>query len=135
MDERLLGAIDAPVAVLGTILPDGRPHLVPVTFAAAGELVVTAVDWKPKSGRKLRRITNLETDPRATLLIHHYAGDWGELWWVRVEAIGRIHGQGPDWEGAIAALAAKYPQYRERPPEGAVIALAPQRVVSWAARS
>ena len=59
MDERLLGAIDAPVAVLGTILPDGRPHLVPVTFAAAGELLVTAVDWKPKSGRKLQRITNV----------------------------------------------------------------------------
>ena len=127
--------MDAPVAVLGTILPDGRPHLVPVTFAAVDEELVTAVDWKPKTGRKLQRITNVEIDPRATLLIHHYADDWEELWWVRVDATARIHEQGPDRDRAISALVAKYPQYRERPPEGAVIALTPEKVASWAARS
>ena len=127
--------MDAPVAVLGTILPDGRPHLVPVTFAAVDEELVTAVDWKPKTGRKLQRITNVEIDPRATLLIHHYADDWEELWWVRVDATARIHEQGPDRDRAISALVAKYQQYREGPPEGAVIALTPKKVSSWAARS
>lgn len=134
MDERLLGVIDTPVAVLGTIIPDGRPHLVPVTFAASGESLVTAVDWKPKTGRKLRRISNLEADPRASLLIHHYSEEWGDLWWVRVDATATIHRTGPEWERAIAALVDKYPQYRERPPEGAVISLRPENVISWPAR-
>src|SRR5690554_7313882 len=83
MDERLLGVIDTPVAVLGTIIPDGRPHLIPVTFAASGDSLVTAVAWKPKTGRKLRRIINLEADPRASLLLHHYPEARGERWCFR----------------------------------------------------
>lgn len=134
MDERLLRVADAPVAILGTAGTDGRPHLVPVTFAVTGDHLVTAIDWKPKSGRKLKRIANLEGDPRATLLIHHYSDDWDGLWWVRVDATARIHERGERWENAIAALSAKYPQYRDRPPAGEVIALWPEHVASWAAR-
>lgn len=135
MDERVLRAADARAGVLGTTGRDGRPHLIPVTFALTRDHLVTAVDWKPKSGRKLQRIANLERDPRATLLIHHYSDVWEDLWWVRVDAIARIHESGVARDEAIAALAAKYPQYRERPPGGAVIAMRPENVVSWAASS
>lgn len=128
--DRIAGS---PVGVLGTILPDGRPHLAPVTFAVADGRVVTAVDWKPKSGRKLRRIANLEADPRATLLVHHYQDDWGGLWWVRVDAVGTLVDDGPEHERAVAALCAKYEQYAERPPEGTVIVLEPTGTARWGA--
>jgi hypothetical protein len=34
---------------------------------------------------------------------------------------------------ALAALAAKYPQYRDDPPPGPLLRLAPRRVLCWSA--
>lgn len=135
MHEPLSLMAAAPVAVLGTVGRDGRPHLVPVTFAFESGTLVTAVDWKPKSGKALQRLANIERDPRATLLTHHYSDDWSELWWVRVDGRAAIHHEGPTWDRAIAALVDKYGQYRERPPDGSVIAITPEKTVAWAADS
>src|SRR5262249_12517357 len=43
----------ARVARLATVAADGRPHLVPVTFAVRGDVLVTAVDHKPKRTTRL----------------------------------------------------------------------------------
>ena len=51
----------AAVARLATVRPDGAPHLVPVVFAMAGDVVWFAVDAKPKRTTQLQRLTN----PRA----------------------------------------------------------------------
>lgn len=121
----------ARVGVLGTIGPDGRPHLVPVTFGLTEGRVVTAIDWKPKHRAILQRIANIERDPRVTFLAHHYSEDWGSLWWVRVDGRAEIHAGGPLWEEAISALVAKYDQYRARPPDGVAIVISPEGVRSW----
>ena len=48
----------ARVARLGTVDPDGRPHLVPVCFALDHDTLYSAVDDKPKTTTALRRLTN-----------------------------------------------------------------------------
>ena len=114
----------ARVGRLGTVTADGDPHVVPCCFALVGTTVVTAVDAKPKSTQALRRLANVRAHPRATLLVDHYDDrDWGALWWVRVDGAARVVEDGPERDQAVAALAAKYDQYREAPPPGAVIAL------------
>ena len=59
---------------MATTTEDGRPHLVPVTFAADGNYIYTAVDAKPKSKTTagLRRLRNIRADPRVAVLADHY---------------------------------------------------------------
>lgn len=121
------------VAVLGTVGPAGRPHQVPVTFAVDGDRLVTMIDWKPKSSRRLQRLANIEADPKVSLLVHHYDDDWSLLWWVRVDGVARLYTTGPEWESARAALVAKYPQYAARPPDGEAIVITPASLRSWKA--
>ncbi len=47
----------AQVARLATITPNGRPHIVPVTFAIQGSTLYIAIDHKPKTHQNLQRIT------------------------------------------------------------------------------
>jgi PPOX class probable F420-dependent enzyme len=123
------------VAVLGTTKPDGTVHLVPVVFAVSGDTVVTAVDWKAKSGRKLARLTNIEANPTVSLLTHVYDdADWDRLRWIRLDGSAAITESGGDYEQAIEALVAKYPQYLDRPPEGPVIVITPENISYWEAK-
>jgi PPOX class probable F420-dependent enzyme len=122
----------ARVGELATVRADGTPHVVPVCFALVDETVVTAVDAKPKSTGELRRLDNVRAHPHASLLVHEYTDDdWSRLWWVRVDGFAAVLTDGPDHATAIAALVAKYPQYRDAPPAGAVIALTVTRQASW----
>jgi hypothetical protein len=57
-------------------------------------------------------------------------GDWSHLWWVRLRGLATIVGDDP---GAVAALVAKYGQYRDRPPSGDVIAIDLVRWQWWSA--
>src|ERR1044071_6131752 len=82
---------DAPSAVLATIDPGGAPHLVPVVFAVSGDTIYTAVDAKRKTTQRLRRLANIEADPRVTLLVDHYADDWTQLWWARADGEATVH--------------------------------------------
>jgi PPOX class probable F420-dependent enzyme len=123
----------ARVGRLATVTASGEPHVVPVCFAAAGGRLWTAVDAKPKTTRALRRLENVRTGGRASLLVDHYEEDWSRLWWIRVDAVATVHEAGPGTGAALDALAAKYEQYRADPPAGPLIALAPERWRSWAA--
>ena len=105
----------------------GRPHIVPVCFALAGDRIVSAVDAKPKVTTELARLENVRATGRASLLVDHYEEDWSQLWWVRVDGIAEVIRS----EAAIDALAGKYEQYRTARPAGPVIAIEPERWRSW----
>jgi PPOX class probable F420-dependent enzyme len=120
----------ARVGRLGTVTPEGRPHLVPCCFALVGDTVYSAIDAKPKSTTALRRLANVRSEPRASLLVDHYAEDWSTLWWVRVDGTARVVDGGPERADALDALADKYDQYRRNPPPGPVVAL---DVTAWRA--
>jgi PPOX class probable F420-dependent enzyme len=121
----------ARVARLATITPGGRPHAVPVCFVLVGETAYTAVDGKPKSTRALQRLANVRAHPDAALLIDHYDDDWTVVWWVRIDARGRVLEPGVEQDRAMAALCDKYEQYRHDPPAGPVIALDFVRWKAW----
>jgi PPOX class probable F420-dependent enzyme len=121
----------ARVAHLASADAHGAPHVVPVTFAVEGDVIWTAVDHKPKRTRALKRLANIEANPRVALLADHYCDDWSELWWVRADGGARIF-ETPSPE-ALAALTARYDQYAERPPEGPAIAVTVERWSGWSA--
>jgi PPOX class probable F420-dependent enzyme len=121
---------------MATVTEDGRPHLVPVTFAADGNYIYTAVDAKPKSKTTvsgLQRLRNIRADPRVAVLADHYEDDWTLLWWVRADGHATVV-DGPEQMAApIALLTARYPQYRDLRPAGPVIVIRVERWTGWAA--
>ncbi|MEB3980658.1 TIGR03668 family PPOX class F420-dependent oxidoreductase [Mycobacterium sp. 663a-19] len=121
------------VARLATVAPDGTPHLVPVVFALGddADVVYTAVDAKPKTTRRLRRLANIESNPRVSLLVDHYADDWTRLWWVRADGVAAIHSGGDAMRTGYRLLRAKYPQYQSVPLDGPVIAVTVHRWAGW----
>jgi PPOX class probable F420-dependent enzyme len=121
------------VARLATTDADGRPHLVPIVFALAGETLYSAVDRKPKRSQKLRRIENARARPDVTILVDHYDEDWTQLWWIRLRGRARVLDDGDERTHALELLAAKYPQYVSDPPDGAVLAVDVFEVRTWSA--
>jgi PPOX class probable F420-dependent enzyme len=120
---------EAPVARLATVDANGRPHVVPICFVLEGDILYTAVDEKPKRSRRLKRLANIEADPHVEVVIDHYEDDWSRLWWVRLRGVARI----VEDAHAVELLAAKYPQYREQPPAGPVIAVSVEERSEWTA--
>lgn len=130
MDIRALFAA-SPVARLATVTPAGNPHLVPVVFAVDGDMIYTAVDAKPKTTKRLRRLANIERNPSVSLLADHYAPDWTQLWWVRVDGTATIAAEGDALRTGYELLRAKYPQYQSVPLDGPVIAVNATRWSGW----
>jgi PPOX class probable F420-dependent enzyme len=124
----------APVGRLATLRPDGSPRLVPITYALVDGLVCSVVDEvKPKASTRLARLADVARDPRAALLVDHYADDWSQLWWVRIDATAAVHESGGVRDRALDALCAKYPQYAAARPSGVVLVLTPTAWKGWSA--
>jgi PPOX class probable F420-dependent enzyme len=134
-DEARALFAQARVARLGTVGESGRPHLVPIAFALAGDVAFSAVDAKPKRTTALRRLENVRRNPAVVLLADHYDdGDWSALWWVRADGTGRVLApEDPEAGLAVAMLTERYEQYRARPPHGPVLAIAVERWAGWRA--
>jgi PPOX class probable F420-dependent enzyme len=135
MDEREMRhrIKTAMVARLATVGPDGRPHIVPITFAPADGSLYFAVDQKPKSTRNLQRLRNIVANPGVSVLVDHYEDDWSSLWWVRVDGTARIVEEGPEFDEAISLLTARYEQYRSNRPAGPGVEIKVERMTGWSA--
>ena len=123
------------VARLGTADEHGTPHLVPVCYAFDGQCFYTPLDEKPKrvTGKKLRRVRNIEARHEASLLIDQYSDDWTQLGYVLVHGHAELLDPKDETHvHAIKLLRMRYAQYRtmalERYP---VIVITPDRVTSW----
>jgi PPOX class probable F420-dependent enzyme len=121
----------APVAILATAGADGTPHVVPVVFAVHADVLYTAVDAKRKTTHRLRRLANIATNPRVSLLVDHYDDDWTQLWWVRADGIAAIHDAGEQMAAGYALLRQKYPQYERIALNGPVVTVDVARWSSW----
>jgi PPOX class probable F420-dependent enzyme len=125
----------AEVARLGTVDQEGRPHLVPITFAQLNpDTLVSVVDHKPKRTTRLRRLANIAAHPAVTVLVDHYEDDWQQLWWARADGTGVVrqpHENPQERTSALRALADRYPQYLEQPPTGPMIVIAVERWSGW----
>lgn len=122
----------AQVAHLATTGADGRPHLVPVTFAlvpwSGTDHIAIAVDQKPKTTLDLRRLRNIAENPLVAIMCDHYDEDWSRLWWVRADGRAVVLDDGDGRDGALVALCLRYDQYRADPPRGPVILI---EITTW----
>lgn len=134
-------------ATLATIAASGRPRLVPICFVVLDGSVddplrlVSPIDDKPKATadwRSLARVRDILARPTATLLVDRWSEDWTRLGWLRLECRAEVIDRAPsnatERASAIAALRAKYPQYREHALEDRpLLRFAAERIVSWGA--
>lgn len=123
--------VDQPFAALATIRTNRTPHVVPIVFAVVGDFVVTAIDQKAKTTRRLARLTNIKANPAVSLLIDYEADDWSSLWWVRLDGRATITSNPP--EDLVQALIDKYPQYLGTPPAGPWIVMKITGRAQWSA--
>ncbi len=124
---------NARSATLGTVDERGRVHLVPIVFAVCDQRLYTAVDRKPKSTFRLKRLRNIESNPNVSVLVDHYDDDWAALWWVRIDGTARVIGSGPVLRKGLALLTGKYETYTTEPPPGPVIEVRIENVRAWSA--
>lgn len=118
----------ARVARLATVSADAVPRIVPIVFALAGEVILTAVDHKPKSTTRLRRLEDIAANPAVSLLVDAYDDDWSQLWWARADGVAQVHASYD-----LDPLVAKYADYRAQAPAGPVIVIEVTRWSGWSA--
>ena len=123
---------------LSTASAEGDPHLQPVVFQVVRDSVFIAIDEKPKTTLRLRRLTNIESNPKFALLVDHYDDNWDRLWWILLRGPAAVlwpsEWDASEADAVIAALRAKYSPYEsmgleERP----LLKLTPDRVTRWSA--
>jgi PPOX class probable F420-dependent enzyme len=125
----------ARVAHLATSDQYARPHVVPIVFAYEHPHLYTPIDRKPKrvdDWRRLRRVQNVVTSGRASVVVDVWDEDWSKLRYVLVEGTADVLEGGAEHDRAVALLEAKYAQYATMPLAGApVIRVTVERRVDW----
>lgn len=122
------------IARLATGDASGRPHVVPICYALVGNVLYSVIDRKPKrkSPPHLRRIQNIQVNPRVAVVVDVYSEDWSELAYVLIEGQASLLTAGDEHDAALRALRERYHQYREMPLEDRpVIAVTIERITTW----
>lgn len=132
-DECRVRFASARVLRLATADAAGQPHLVPATFAVSGDVILIAVDHKPKRHTDLKRLRNIRENASVSLIVDHYEDDWDSLWWVRADGQARAVDGGLA-QPLVQRLVDKYDQYRQCRPDGPVIEIQVNRWSGWRSR-
>jgi PPOX class probable F420-dependent enzyme len=121
---------------LATVDPWGQPHVVPVCFALLHGCLYTPIDEKPKrvAGSELRRVRNIEFNPRVCLAVDRYAEDWARLAWLQLRGKAVVIPRASGHRDVLEALRERYSQYRAMDLESApLIEIQPDAIVSCGA--
>jgi len=129
----------ARVAHLATADQYARPHVIPIVFVMREGRLYFPLDRKPKRDddwHLLRRVRNIETNGRVSIVVDHWDEDWSKLAWVLIEGVASILETGEERDSAARDLAMKYEQYAENGLEGRpVVRVVIERTVQWRAGS
>lgn len=117
---------------LATSAPEG-PHLVPVCFTWAGDVIWTAVDDKPKRTEELQRLKDIQGSPMIAFTVDRWDEDWSRLAWLQARGRATEVTDDEEIEKAQTALRSKYPQYEAMPLNGPVIRIEVERWIGWSA--
>ena len=125
----------ARVAHLATADQYARPHAVPIVFVLSDTKLYFPLDRKPKRDddwHMLRRVRNIETNGRVSIVVDRYDEDWTKLAWVLLEGVATIIETGAERDAAAADLARKYAQYQSGGLDGRpVVRVFIERAVQW----
>jgi PPOX class probable F420-dependent enzyme len=131
----LLGS--ARVAHLATADQYARPHVVPIVFVLREGNLYFPLDRKPKredDWHQLRRVRNIETNGRVSIVVDRYDEDWSRLAWVILDGVATILETGDERDVACRELTEKYGQYRGGSLHGRpVVRVVIERTVRWSA--
>lgn len=124
------------VARLATADGAGAPHVVPVCFAYDGRCIYIPVDRKEKSvpPAELKRIRNILSNPRVSLVVDGYYEDWKRLYFVLISGHAEVLGSGGEYRNSLKILSRKYAQYVKMGLQDAglpVIRIMPEKILSW----
>ena len=132
---------EARVGRLATVDAAHRPSVVPFCYAvldgddAVEPIVVSVLDEKPKrvADANLARVRNIQSNPAVSFVVDQYHEDWSRLAFVQVRGHAAVIEPGAGSHArALAALRAKYPQYRAMAiEERLLIVIAELRGHSW----
>jgi PPOX class probable F420-dependent enzyme len=110
---------------------------VPICFVVVRERLYSIVDAKPKRRpASLKRLRNIAENPRVAVLVDRWEEDWSRLTWVMLHGRAMVVTDGGARETALAALRAKYSQYRDAvftPDLNPLIGVDIERVSVWRA--
>ena len=128
--------LSSRVARMATADESGRPLAVPVCFAYDGRFIFTPIDKKPKKvpAGELKRIRNILSNPRVSLVMDEYCEDWKKLYYLIVYGFAEVIRSGDEYHDSLGILCVKYPQYKKMKLDKAglpVIKIVPARIVSW----
>lgn len=106
---------DHRVARLATVDSSGQPHVVPIVYAFDGDKLYTPIDEKPKRVQaiKLRRVRNILSNPKVSVIVDDYSEDWRKLAWVQLRGNAQFFEEGSEQVTGVALLHEKYPQYAD----------------------
>ena len=122
----------ARVAHLATADARGQPLVIPICFVYDGKEFFSPIDEKPKRTTRLKRLRNLQENPKLSLVIDRYNEDWRRLAYVLITGEGKVLFRGNKHRRAVRLLRRKYSQYRDmviqvRP----LIVVIPRKVKIW----
>ena len=127
------------VARLATADAGCLPHVVPISYAFDGRHLYSALDLKPKTvaGPRLKRVRNIQENPRVAVVIDDYSEDWSALGYVLIHGTvsvleAAVFENGDERSRAETMLREKYPQYEDLLERGCtILKITPLRVTSW----
>jgi PPOX class probable F420-dependent enzyme len=99
---------------LATADASGVPHVIPICYARAGDLLYFVADEKPKrrGPRVLKRLANIAANPRAALVIDDYDDDWSRLAYLLLHLEAAFVDTEAEYAVALEALRRRYTPYR-----------------------
>lgn len=124
---------EARAGRLATASADAEPHVIPCVYVLLDNAIYSVVDEKPKSGRRLLRLRNIDASGKAALVVDHYEEDWSKLAFVLIRGPATtIAADDPRYLPALQTLREKYPQYHDMSLEDSeMVVLEAERWVAW----
>jgi PPOX class probable F420-dependent enzyme len=102
------------VGHLATASADGTPHVIPLCYARIGDVLYFVADDKPKrrGPRALKRLANIEENPRVALVVDDYDPDWRRLAYLLIHLDAALVEDDAEYASGLSALRQRYTQYR-----------------------
>ena len=114
---------------IATVDKNGMPHNVPVCHVLEGDRIYFA------TGKKSKKIKNLEENGKVALVCDEYSEIWSYLKGVFVQGKTRVISKGPEFRKLKKMLYQKYTLYEAEATieEGntVIVEIIPQNIVSW----
>ena len=122
------------VARLSTSDSKGQPHVIPICYGFDGQYIYTALDFKSKrvEFRKLKRVTNILSNPQVAVVVDDFSEDWNDLSYILIIGHAKILENGLKRDAGEKLLRAKYYQYFQFLTSGCpILKITPNKIIEW----